>query len=62
MAIKYLGENQNKHFETHMKLIPKWAKGISFLEKESSQTLTGQEGKPGGIGAKELWMGKPCTI
>ena len=45
-----------------MKLIPKWAKGVSFLEKESGQRLTEREGKPVGDGAKELWMGEPWAI
>lgn len=40
-----------------MKLIPKWTKGISFLQKESDQRLT-EEGKPFGDGAKELWVGE----
>lgn len=43
--------------ETHMKLIPKWAKGVSFLQEDSGQRLTEGEGKPTGDGAKELWLG-----
>lgn len=43
--------------ETHIKLIPKWAKGVSFLQKENGQRLTKGEGKPTGDGAKELWLG-----
>lgn len=54
-----VGDPRKKHrlVETHMKLIPKWSKGVSFLQKESGQRLTEGEGKPTGDGAKELWLG-----
>lgn len=34
-----------------MKLIPEWAKGVSFLQKESGGKLTEGDGKPSGDGA-----------
>lgn len=42
-----------------MKLIPKWAKGISFLQKERDQRLTEKEGKPSGDVLRNSGWGIP---
>lgn len=38
--------------ETHMKLIPKWAKGVSFLQRESVKGLLRGRGSQLGMGPR----------